>query len=721
MIASTAIGQTLSIKPRPVNRAIVVGVSDYEEIADLKFAHRDAAAFAKFLQAETSWKVEPENLQLLINEEATMPRFHKAMKWLVAESKPKDRAIIYFSGHGDVEESVGGRLGYLLLHNSPPVDYPLGGACPVEYLDAMVSTLSDDRQSEVILITDACRSGKLAGFDNGGPRKTNEAIQNRFNKVIKMMSCAEDQYSIEDESWGGGRGLFSYHLVNGLTGLADEDEDEEIYLYELSDYVRSRVRKESRQRETLQNPILCCDEEAKLNSIDKDQLFALNAELSMNEGGAVGMVAGRKDGKQRRPDSTLQQVLTDFQAALDRGQLMFPAEGAALTQLQRIEQFPDADSLYALASADLVVALQEDAQDALNSYLSTPSQELAKRWADTSTYQHYPDYLYQAATLLGEEDYFHNQTVATADYFKGVILRLQGERSNNKQLFEEALSIQKQALVRQPNTAHSLNEIGYLNLLLEQKTDAVTQFRAAHELAPSWVLPLNNLAEGLRRSGELEQAMQVALQAIALDSTFALSHNNLGLILFFSDRDDEAKLAYEKALSLDPDHAPAHFNLGHWHRYYRNFQEGADYFNTFLQLQPQDADGYADLAQLYVMWKKYDEARPLFIKALELAPDHAIALYNFANLTLKQGEITQAIDLFLQYKAMEPKDPDVYFALTCAYSLGGNLTEAMSNLKHLLEDLEYRDYDKLQADTDLEALRELPEYKALIKRYFPDK
>lgn len=712
---------SLSIKPKVTTRAIVVGVSDYEEISDLDFAHRDAEAFADFLAAETSWKVKPENLQLLTNEEATMPKFHKAMKWLLAESQPNDRAIIYFSGHGDVEESVGGRLGYLLLHNSPPVDYPLGGACPVEYLDAMIATLSKDKQSEVVLITDACRSGKLAGSENGGPGITNQAIGDRFEEVIKIMSCAADQYSLENEAWGGGRGLFSYHLVNGLTGLADEDEDEQLYVYELSDYVRSKVRKESRQYGGLQIPVICCNDEAKLNTVDKSKLFALNAELSMEEHMAVGVAPKRKGNFNNRPDSTFQQLLDEFQTALQQRHLMYPREGSALAKLQDLQKATGPDSLLQVATDDLAVALQEDAQQALNAYVKTPSQELAERWRDQNLYQYFPDYLQQAAELLGKEDYFYEALRARAHYFKGVNLRLQGERQRNEEQLQAALSIQKEALQMQPHTAHTLNELGYLYYLLGDIKNAAAHFQKAIQAAPAWALAHNNLAESYRRLREYKKAEEAGLRALELDSSLVLVHMNLGLIYFSQYEDDKAKSYYDRALEIDPNYPPLHYNVGNWYRIQGHYPEGEQYLKKYLDFNPQDDQTLATLGRLYLQWNKLDTAAQTLQQCLQVNPTHRAALYNFATVRLQQERYEEAIAIFLEYKTLEPQDPDVYYDLSCAYTLQEDFDEALANLRILLEDLKYKDLDALQADPDLEALRKLPAYQDLIKRNFPDK
>ena len=713
---------TLSIKPKVTTRAIVVGVSDYAEISDLEFAHRDAAAFADFLQAETNWKVEPENLQLLLNEEATMPQFHKAMKWLVAETKPKDRTIIYFSGHGDVEGSVGGRLGYLLLHNSPPVDYPLGGACPIEYLDAMIATLSQDKESEVILITDACRSGKLAGSDNDGPKLTNESIGKSFGEVIKIMSCAKDQYSLEHEDWGGGRGLFSYHLINGLIGLADEDEDELIYIYELSDYLRREVRRVSRQYGELQIPIISGPQEVALNTIDKTQLFALNAELAVDEGQPIGMApAPARKGGAQQVDSSFFRLLAAFNNTVDQGHLLYPEEASAYAILQQLQAYPTFDSLLNVATNDLAAALQEEAQVALNSYLKTPSKELAKRWTKSDVYQHYPEYLDLAAELLGEADFFYQDLRSRAHYFRGINIRLLGEKNNDKEQLQQALATQQEALKDQPNTGHTLNEVGYLLFLLDRKVEALDYFRQAVEVAPTWVLPYSNLAEAYRKLGKYAEAEMAALKAVSLDSTLAMAINNLGLILFLQDRDDEAKIQFEKAVTADPSYAPTYFNLASWHYYYKQYVLAETNGLQYISRQPDDPEGYQLLGRTYRAWKKYEMSAEAFQKSLDLKPDFDLALYNFAALQYEQGLYQEAIDLLLKYEALDPGDTDVHWLLLCCYTLQSNFEQALSTLSKLLVDLKFDDLNSLESEDNLELLRALPEYQALIKRHFPDK
>ncbi|MBP6185223.1 MAG: hypothetical protein KA479_09805, partial [Saprospiraceae bacterium] len=53
--------------------AVVVGISDYQDkdIPDLRFAHKDAEAFALWLQSPAGGSLDGDQLQVLINDKAT--------------------------------------------------------------------------------------------------------------------------------------------------------------------------------------------------------------------------------------------------------------------------------------------------------------------------------------------------------------------------------------------------------------------------------------------------------------------------------------------------------------------------------------------------------------------------------------------------------------------------------------------------------------------------
>ncbi|MFZ1298979.1 MAG: caspase family protein, partial [Saprospiraceae bacterium] len=207
--------QTKGVTPKPVIRgqqsvvssiyAVVVGISDYQDpaIPDLRFADKDAEAFANYLRSDAGGNLDNDHLKVLINEQATVAQFAIALDWLMEVVKENDQVILYFSGHGDVEKKTITQPGYLLCWDAPARVYLAGGAMALPMFQDIITTLSSQNKAKVIVITDACRSGKLAGSSVGGSQITGANLAKQYANEIKILSCQPNEYSIEGEQWGG--------------------------------------------------------------------------------------------------------------------------------------------------------------------------------------------------------------------------------------------------------------------------------------------------------------------------------------------------------------------------------------------------------------------------------------------------------------------------------------------------------------------------------------
>ena len=247
--------------------AVVVGISDYqdEDIPDLRFADKDAEAFAGFLQSPAGGSLDEDHLKVLLNEQATVAQFAIALDWLWEVVQENDRVIIYFSGHGDVERKSITQPGYLLCWDAPSKIYLAGGALALPMFQDVITTLSVQNKAKVVVITDACRSGKLSGSSVGGAQITGTNLAKQYANEIKILSCQPDEYSIEGEQWGGGRGAFSYHLLDGLSGMADGNADNAVNLREIRNYLEENVAEEVAPQN--QNPMVIGNLPEKLTDI----------------------------------------------------------------------------------------------------------------------------------------------------------------------------------------------------------------------------------------------------------------------------------------------------------------------------------------------------------------------------------------------------------------------------------------------------------------------
>ena len=194
--------------------AIVIGISGYQNKAlpELKYADKDAGLFAAYLQSYAGGSVPAHHIKLLLNKDATIAAIYQAMDWLKQQCHTNDVAYIYFSGHGDLETDSGAKVGYLLAYNTPPNNYT-NNAIKIPDINNDANTLTLTNGAKVILITDACHSGKLAGDFFKGKQLAAAQLGIVLNNEVRLAACLPGEEAAEGPDWDGGRGVFSYYLL----------------------------------------------------------------------------------------------------------------------------------------------------------------------------------------------------------------------------------------------------------------------------------------------------------------------------------------------------------------------------------------------------------------------------------------------------------------------------------------------------------------------------
>ncbi len=253
-------------------RALVIGISNYKNLPlekQLEYAADDAMGFYRFLLSRPDI-IQPQNIITFFNEEATDKTRIKTTLYnlIVKESEKNDLVILYFAGHGDVQNfSRGTEEGFLLLHDvSRDGDYMAPGNDVIEISDLQKYISLAPDGVKVLLITDACRSGKLASNQKAASRVLGALIQ-EWQDTYKLVSSQPNQLSYENRKWGGGHGVFSYYLLYGMKGLADVNNDQQIQFYELFDFVKKRVQEATNYN---QIPKAKGDETVTLLPVDKE-------------------------------------------------------------------------------------------------------------------------------------------------------------------------------------------------------------------------------------------------------------------------------------------------------------------------------------------------------------------------------------------------------------------------------------------------------------------
>lgn len=233
--------------------AVVIGINRYDKVRPLRYAVNDAKAFYDHLVRFS--QIPPENVTLLLDQDATLTRVRSTLGTHLKNKAGKDdMVIIFFAGHGATEKDVmspdgDGLEKYLLPCDADPNDL-YATAMPMGEISKIFSRIQAER---LVFIADSCYSGASGGrtIEVSGIRATiSEAFLDRIaggkGRVIMTASGANEVSAEYDQLQ---QGVFTYYLVDGLKGKADLDRDGAVTVDEVYQYVSEAVPRATNQEQ----------------------------------------------------------------------------------------------------------------------------------------------------------------------------------------------------------------------------------------------------------------------------------------------------------------------------------------------------------------------------------------------------------------------------------------------------------------------------------------
>ncbi len=574
--------------------ALLVGVSKYSDpnIPQLQFANKDAEVFADFLKSKAGGSVPKENIRLLTDSNASIAAVHMAIKWLVRTCKKDDMVFFYFSGHGDLESISMYNNAYLICYNTPLEGY-VGMSLSVSYLNDIANTLSAKTEARVVLITDACHSGKMTANSGNSNSLVGQQLMNAKEKEIRIASSQFDQLSNEKTDWGGGRGVFSYYLEKGLKGLADNSKDGIVTMGEIKTYLESAMGNDPvlKQENKVQTPVFKGMDDFALAKVDADELTRARQQ-SVNDSTEIviltrSLTAKANDAADAMPDDYFISLLKkeNLEALTDSLRLnKLTAEQIAFALINKLK-----DSLKNTAGVDklnelltglhkdkgsldrlnemLMIAFDDKVQEVINQYLKGDEAELERRRyynIKNNGYDVYPRMLAVALQLTDHSSFYYNILQVKLHYFTGVTLRLKLPVTEKPALLiEQALAEQQKALALEKTAAYIYNELGILYDLKKQYADAEKNYKEATFKKSKWAIPWANLGGLYAATGKAEQGVAMCKIADSLQSGLQIVAVNTGFAYERSANLLYAEEYYRKAIDINSRHYLPFENLGY--------------------------------------------------------------------------------------------------------------------------------------------------------------
>lgn len=650
--------------------AVVVGISQYKNLpADkqLRFAHRDAEAFAAFLRSPQGGGFPSNHIKLLTNQAAALSALRTALgTWLARSAEADDVVYIFFAGHGVVEDE---RDGYLVAYDSDPQNL-YATALAVTELDRVVTERL--RARTVVLIADACHSGNIGWASRG---TAEQALVGRYldevgkagRGVFKLLGSRADENSYEDQRWGGGHGVFTYHLLEGLKGKADQDKDGVVRATEVLDYLARVVPEETK---ALQHPRSAGSVDPRLPLAVVPAPAASSGPHTQSSGssasprvaaaleirGAPGsevyinntyrgrirptgvlLVEGLSLGRQEvsidppgaesfsqtvalaaprtilnvtfpaRAAERSSPLVAEIKAALKQRLVVEPNGAWAL--YERLMRESPQEPQRASIEDELSAALESIGQQAISDYVSLPLAEIK------------PAAFSRAALAFGYLQRLRPRDAQLEEkrlFCEGRALLL--ERRGG-----EALARLERARQLNPRAAYTLNAIGLAYEDARSYDHALDAFRQAAQLAPLWALPRTHIGNIYLMQGRYDKSEEELRRASDLDPRSPEPHLLLGNLYLQRNKADRAEPELRRAIDLSPANvaasADARYLLAVVYRKQGRLSEAEGELTVLMRALPNYANTYQELGLIYEAARQYARAADAFEEYLRRVPD----------------------------------------------------------------------------------------------------
>lgn len=189
--------------------ALIIGIDIYKgKWSPLKNAVSDAKAVSQILKS----KYKLDHLKELYNEQATRVNIINELEWLVQNVKPSDNLLIYYSGHGEFNQSL--NKGYWV-----PVDATAASTSYYISNSDIQTFLGGIKSKHTLLISDACFSGDIfRGNTLSIPFEESDKYYAKVNSLSSRKALTSG--GIEPVMDGGkdGHSIFAYYLLRALDG-----------------------------------------------------------------------------------------------------------------------------------------------------------------------------------------------------------------------------------------------------------------------------------------------------------------------------------------------------------------------------------------------------------------------------------------------------------------------------------------------------------------------
>jgi len=662
-LATQAALKAAEISPDAKTYALLIGISKYQKLPQdlwLQYADADAKTFSDHLSSLRGGGVPPEQMVVLTNEQATTAAVRNAFQtFLKNRVGPKDTIFILVAGHGSVDS----RGAYIMTYDSDPEDLS-ATALPMAELQALVNE-ELPKVGRVVFLADVCRAATIGNLKTDAVGGAVEKLGEAQGEMLGLMASRPKEVSYEGPNYGGGHGAFTYSVLKGLEGAADNNDDRAVDAGELIEYAQSNVSKLTNNKQHPRDFGNMANE-TKLSDLSKPGIQLARIKTFYDSRSGDPLLVAQAAGTIQ----ISQQAQTDvdaFQAAIVARHILPDDPGSAWNFVDHLRAELSPERMFLQENA-LRVALEDGAQQVLLKYLS--GGETPQVQAD---FQNGAKYMEAAARLTPESLYLQ----ARDSFFSGRSLIF------DKQ-YAQASDLLEQSVRTDPGEAYGYNALGISYLDQARYQDALPAFRDAARRAPNWSYPLLGLALSYEQQGDNANAIRSYQQAMKVTPQYGFLPYDLAVLYQKMNRRSDAETAYRKSMALMPNSGRPLIALGALKASEGKNAEAEKFYRDSLakdQTPAVQVEARHDLGVLLSTIKtRQTEAITLWQQNLQAQPDYLNSRLSLAELLAQRGDNPGAIE---QYRQIVNAKPEYVAARTALAELYIKSNQAAAGLDEL--------------------------------------
>ncbi|MGV8118955.1 MAG: caspase domain-containing protein [Candidatus Xenobiia bacterium LiM19] len=218
---------------------LAVGVSQYKNPGlSLNFASKDADEFAALVEGKGKKIFDAQYRKILLDKDATKDTIVRELKEISQKAEPQDVVILYFSGHGDIDESD--NQFYFI-----PFDFNINENIEVMYKSSGLacSTIAgmtkETKAKKILMVFDTCHAGAATVAFRGMSEIKAMKMLGKTYGVHIIAASTDKQKSGEEKALG--HGFLTYALIKGLEGSACSGDDGIVTVFNLIAFIQNMV------------------------------------------------------------------------------------------------------------------------------------------------------------------------------------------------------------------------------------------------------------------------------------------------------------------------------------------------------------------------------------------------------------------------------------------------------------------------------------------------